>query len=322
VFSFLLTILACGPGSESDGRDSDEPPLSTLELDHTPLDPHDPVEPVGEWISESFEDRQLVWYMPDNPRAVVWHFHGNDGSGADARLLETVAILNELVKIDFGFVAGTCDDGHQWDADRTGTDNNDLMRLTRLRDHIMGQSSWAEDTPLFAWGFSSGARMTAHFADFALDEGWPIRALAVHNGNPDRAVVPTVFVEAENDDSASPDSMAATRALLADAGLDVEAYMAFEAPLDPMRFLRIPTFTEEKSQFQFDELVTWQHIDSDGTRITSHENINGVVNQIRDESTGWDPVRTGDQLRVVWRTHRVDGQFALEERNFFVSQLP
>ena len=36
----------------------------------------------------------------------------------------------------------------------------------------------------------------------------------------------------------------------------------------------------------------------------------------------WDPVRAGQQLRVVWRTHRVDGQFALEERDFFAKHLP
>ena len=148
-----------------------------------------------------------------------------------------------------------------------------------------------------------------------------MRAIAVHNGNPVRAVLPTLFVEAENDEVTEPDTLAATRDTIAAAGFAVEAYMATEAPLDPMRFLRIPSFTEDKSQFQFDELVTWGHIDATGVRQTSYENVNGVVNQIRNESEGWDPVRAGDQLRVVWRTHRVDGQFALEERNFFVDHL-
>jgi len=316
-----ITMTACGPPGDSKTGSSDTTE-SPLVLDDTPIDPHAPVEPTETWITESFEDRPLVWYMPEHPRAVLWHFHGNNGSGSDARLIETVAILNELVDIDIGFVAGTCEDGHQWDAQTAAGQNEDLMRLERIRDHLMGQSQWNPETPLFAWGFSSGTKMTTHFAAFALDRGWPIRALAVHNGDPEQAILPTLFVEAANDSATNPSEIDGTRQALSASGIDTVSYLAEERPLDPMRFLRIPAFTEEKSQFQFDELVTWEHIDPEGIRLTDVDNIDGVVNQMRNTSEGWDPVRAGEQIRVVWSTHRVDGQFAREERNFLVSHLP
>jgi hypothetical protein len=320
--SHLIVVMAGCTSSTDTEQPPSDPDAPPLVLDDTPLDPHAPVEPTETWITESFEDRPLVWYMPEHPRAVLWHFHGNDGTGSDARLIETVAILNELVDIDVGFVASTCQDGHQWDAQAPADDNEDLMRLERVRDHVMDQSQWTPDTPLFAWGFSSGTKMTAHFAAFALDQGWPIRALAVHNGDPEQAILPTLFIESANDDSTNPASIDETRKALEAAGIDTASYVAIERPLDPMRFLRIPAFTDEKSQFQFDELVSWDHVDPEGVRLTDVENINGVVAQMRTDSEGWDPVRAGEQLRVVWSTHRVDGQFALEERNFLASHLP
>jgi len=315
----LWLALACG-GSKDDTDDSDAG-HGELVLDQTPLDPNAPIEPVAEWEKEFFEDLALIWHIPENPRGVVWVFHGTGGSASTANQMETIAILNEFVKIDIGFVAASSDDPEKWDTDGKPKGNEDLQRAMRIRDDLMGRSDWTDGTPVFTWGFSNGAKMAGTFADFALDEGWPIRAISSHNGASSSDQVPTIFVDSENDDTMAGGPIGNTIEALEDNGVAVESYMATEDPLHPMRFLRIANFNEAKSQFQFDELVDWGHVDADGVRITDVDNIEGVVNQITSESEGWGPVTAAEQLRVVWCTHRIDGRFALEERNFFAAQL-
>ncbi len=318
----LWLALACSGGSTDDpSDDSDATTTDDLVLDDTPIDPNAPVEAVVEFDRELFEGRPLLWHIPENPRGMVWFFHGSDGDATSANLLESVAILNELIEVDIGFVAFSSDDPREWDIHNGRGSNEDLQRIERVRDHLMIGSSWDKETPVFAWGFSNGAIMTGVFGEFALDQGWPIRAISAHNAASQNDEIPTIFIDSENDDTGVGGSMVAAANALEDAGVATESYMAMEGPLDPMRFLRIPNFNADKSQFQFDEIVDWGHIDADGNRITSTDNVEAVVNQISTQSQGWGPEQAGEQLRVVWCTHRIDGRFALEERNFFVAQL-
>ena len=162
----VLMLAACGtsgPNSPSDTSSETSSPPSTPWGSGTsaPLDPNAPVEPIAEWNGELFEDSALVWWLPEQPRAVVWVFHGSNMTAGVANLTETVAILNELAKVGIGFIAASSTEappGNQWDTTVTAG-NEDLGRIERILEHVSSQSDLTPQTPMFAWGFSNGADM-------------------------------------------------------------------------------------------------------------------------------------------------------------------
>lgn len=331
LFVAALALTACGPNS-GDGNPGTGPTgSSTTDAtdtpwgpgDNTPLDPNAPVEPLAEWNGELFEDSALVWWMPEQPRAVVWVFHGANMTAGVANLTETVAILNELALVGIGFIAPSSVDtppGNQWDTS-VGPGNADLARVDRIRDHVMAQSDLTASTPVLAWGFSNGADMARALTDHGRESGWDVRALSAHNGSISTPSVPAVFVISENDAVASNSRIRGDYDDGVDRGDTVALYEAVEAPLDPLRFNRISGYRDETSQFQFDELVEWGVISATGDRLIDLSQVDATVADLEANSAGWSPAQAGQQLRVVWCTHQIDGQFALEERDFFLDQL-
>src|SRR6185295_13444245 len=104
----------------------------------------------------------VISYVPEHPRGIVYLFHGTGGSARFAAKVETTDVLNRLVARGYGFVSTSSTErtgDWRWNAaDPSLATNSDLARLTRLQAHIVATTPVEANTPLVGIGMSNGAR--------------------------------------------------------------------------------------------------------------------------------------------------------------------
>jgi hypothetical protein len=321
----LILVGCTGNGPAGDGADTETGTETGWDLNPGPLDPHAPVVKVMEWQSTNFQDFGVRYAIPEDVRGLVILFHGTNGSAAVADELEAVAMLNELLLAGIGFVATSStdrDDQIRWDVTTPGPQNVDLARIEDLWWWLVENTDLEEDHTLFTMGFSNGAQMAPFTAEYLKVRGRTVGAWSSHEGNALGAeTLPGLVFATENDEVASTPRVIETGEDLQARGLDVEIRLHEERPLDPMRFLRIPGIDETRSQGQFDQLVSFGFVDADGNRLRDPSEIEDVILEFEAQTQMADVYEVGAQLRVVWCTHRMNGEFALEQRDFFLKYL-
>jgi hypothetical protein len=132
------------------------------------------------------------------------------------------------------------------------------------------------------------------------------------------------FVSAANDEtSATPDNVQERADQCSDGGNRCVHRPAPELALHPLRFSKSPAYGQEQSENMFTELIDLQFIDAEGWRLPSidlstEEAIDAAIDQYEAETRVNSPYDAGQQLRVVWATHRLSAQFKVEEAEFLV----
>ena len=63
------------------------------------------VTPSREFQHSSFEGFDVISYVPEQPRGLVYLFHGSNGSAAFAERVESTDVLNRLIGQGYGFVS-------------------------------------------------------------------------------------------------------------------------------------------------------------------------------------------------------------------------
>lgn len=284
--------------------------------------------PVTEEYGVGEEEWLVLRAIPENPRAVLFYFHGTDTSRDDIKHLEITAGLSVLYDTGIGIVATSCADrdSKQWDTfDADWDDNADLVHLDLIRNGLIADGRMTAETPLVFSGFSKGGGFAGFFTEQATRAGWPVAATSIHNSggflDPDTGV-PIWWASAANDPTAGPEEMQANFNAYREAGNRCEYHEADEIAVVPERFLRIYPYTEEQSQATFDELVDLAMIDANGVALVDPLNdIESVMEQYHGASQRTpDTWEVDAQLRVIWATHRYDSRFAYEEC-LFVSEV-
>lgn len=237
-----------------------------------------PVTPHATFSTWQFEDLDVVSYVPDQPKALVYLFHGSYGSADFATKVETVDTLNELIDRGYGFVSteSTQREGNKrWNVfDPSLTTNPDLARLTRLHQQIVDTTAVSDTTPLVGIGMSNGARFVSLWGQVWADAGYPITSIAMYMGTIAPPVtdgggltVPTFFVTAENDYTSPPGRIIADRNATAASGTPTELIVAQEQPLNSARFERIPGIDGQEAEATFQALVATGAWDAQGQRL-------------------------------------------------------
>jgi len=270
-----------------------------------------------------FEDWGVFYSIPENPRAVMFGFHGSNSDLAQTIGIEWTLIYNELQRLGIGWISSESQkrDNASWDLSRSADNNNDFSFHSRLRDHLIDTTDLGEDTPVFAMGFSAGGGFTPLFLSLAEDQGWDARAGLVHNSSPGAEGHPIFYVANENDDSARPNSMESAYDNAISSGIDAEYQLIEEHNLDRQELNKIKEFDLEYSEGLWDELVEMGLIDADGGRLVDLDNEVAVFNKYENESEGRGPARVVAQLKVAWAMHRVNGLYAHDEACFLDRQL-
>ncbi|MBN1527445.1 MAG: hypothetical protein JW895_00170, partial [Thermoleophilaceae bacterium] len=137
------------------------------------------VTPSVPFQHSSFEGFDVVSYVPDNPRGLVFFFHGSNGSAAFAERLESVDVLNRLIGQGYGFVSTSSTErtgDRRWDVSNASlTSNPDLARLGRLYTHLVNTTPVAATTPLVGIGMSNGARFVTLWGQSWKNAGHPVK---------------------------------------------------------------------------------------------------------------------------------------------------
>lgn len=306
-------------------------------MDLTPSTPFTPIE-VPPHEETSFEGFALRSNVPPDARALVVLFHGTAGSAAFVEKVETSAFLRATLDAGFGFVAtestqrGPDPADARWDV-APSSSNEDMARVTRLIDATL--DSAGRNLPVFLVGMSNGAVFAGSYAEFLHEEGRPPQAIAMYEAAWPRAVfaagaprVPTFHVSVENEVTSD---FARTREQLATVASEERAplvdVLVEEVPLVAERFLRIPSFDEERANALFEHLVALGIVDAAGRRLLR------VLTEVVDDTTALlraDPPEgvsapelqdVREQLLVTWAMHQMRSDYARQTLAFFECHL-
>lgn len=279
------------------------------------------------FVDEEFEGARLTYYVPEDPRALLFAFHGTDGDISTVQQVEWIELYNLLAPHGYGFVLSQSVDRTQKVWDTTTDDpaeNADWPRLSAIRDHLVATTGAEFETPIQCVGFSNGGNMAVVFASLALQSGWDFRGFSQHQGGMYTAQAgPGIFVSAENDelgldrDRMLPNAEACTAAV----GESCPHWEGNEIPLHPLWFSRMPYFTQDQSRYVFDELVGLEIVDPDGVRLWPVEDMEAAFDlylQTADNiNENWVPTA----LRVVWATHRFSSEYAEQEAGWLLARV-
>ena len=283
-----------------------------------------PVVPLVDFGTSTFEDFPLLLHVPEQPRGVVFIFHGSGGQIGYLTGIHYVRAWNTFIEAGYAVVATESTDRKQgtWSGvlgDVSG--NPDMARMVRLRDHLMDTTPLSSDTPIYGWGFSNGGGFLDAFAWMGDQEGWPMAGLMIHNSVLGSAVdVPVLITSAEND---------AITALAfqsyeahAETGAAAEWWESKERAWTPDDMQIHPAYEADDSQAVFDELVGFGFIDEQGERLLDLGELESSMNYYARNSVLPGPDRVTPLLRVAWATHRPTSEFACEEVAFMNRHLP
>src|SRR5262245_45103213 len=207
-----------------------------------------PVVPNVVYQHSTFEGFPVISYVPENPRGLVFVFHGTGGSADFAEKLNTVDVLNTYVAAGYGFASTSSTErtgDMRWDAfDPSLTTNPDLARLLRLRDHLIATAGVTDTTPLFGIGHSNGSRFVTLWGQTWSDAGLPVRAIWASAGRIAQPVtsaggltVPTFFTAAANDFTVPPGGIVAGYNATVAAGTPAELHINLAKVLSPFQDL-------------------------------------------------------------------------------------
>ena len=133
--------------------------------------------PTVQWQRSTFEGFQVISYVPEHPRGMVYLFHGTGGSASFAERIETTDVLNRLVARGYGFVSTSSTErtgDKRWKVtDPSLTTNPDLARLVRLQAHLVATTGLDANTPLVGIGMSNGARFVTLWGQAWRNAGYP-----------------------------------------------------------------------------------------------------------------------------------------------------
>ena len=317
-----LPGLTSGPTSGGGGGGS-----TSVSADCTPPDPHDAVVPGAEPDDEDIDGAYTIHYVPDDPKAIVWFFHGSGGEANQIVRTEQMSLTNLLVPAGIGYVS--TDSANRttggWNSS-ANSGNEDFVRLYAIRDHLIETTGLTEDTPIITMGFSNGGSMAATVAAVAPEDGWNVVAASIHNsgmGRSNALQVPTLHSSTENDDTVGPSTLRNDYERQINAGLPSVLHEGFEEPLHPERFARIGGgYSRDVSQDAFDEMVDMAMVDADGARLVSISDAQSVLDSYEANATvGQGPANVVAQMKVVWQMHRFSAQFNGEECQFISDVL-
>ena len=293
-----------------------------------------PVTPSVTFTHSTFEGFPVISYVPDHPVAMIYLFHGSNGSADFAEKVETTAVLNTFIARGYGFVSTSSTErtgDRRWEQGNPSlTTNPDLARLIRLQTHLVATTPLESSTPLFGIGMSNGSRFVTLWGQTWKDAGYPIAAIWASMGriaDPVTAAggltVPTVFTTAVNDFTSPPGPILANYAATVAKGTPTAFYASAERNLSALPYLRIPGVDSSEAAAIVQAFIAtgvWnasgqrivgdaEHAATQASTVTLPASVRPVANEVGNE--------TALQLAV----HQFTAEFAPQVAAFFAAHL-
>lgn len=293
------------------------------------------ITPTVQWQRSTFEGFEVISYVPEHPRGMVYLFHGSNGSARFADRVETTDVLNRLVARGYGFVSTSSTErtgNKRWNVfDASLTTNPDLARLVRLQAHLVATTPLEAGTPLVGIGMSNGARFVTTWGQAWKNAGYPVKAIWASHGNTgpnfDEAgqlKVPTVFSTSEHDFTVPPGQVIQSYLTAHNSGTPSELYASHERRLNSQQYERIPGIDPNEAKQIVAALVATGVWNSQGDRIepdietaatrAASANLPASV----QSSSGGIQDETALQLAV----HQFTAEYAEQVIAFFTRYVP
>jgi predicted esterase len=236
------------------------------------------ITPAVPFKHSTFEGFDVISYVPDHPRGLVYLFHGTGGSANFAEKIETIDVLNRLIARGYGFVSTSSTErtgNKRWlVTDPSLTTNPDLARLTRLQANLVATTPVDANTPLVGIGMSNGARFVTTWGQSFKNGGYPVKAIWASHGTTappyDQAgqlTVPVVFSTSENDFTVPPGGVIQSFITAHNAGTPSEIFASHERNLNAAQYQRIPGIDPSEAKQIFFSLVATGVWDGNGKRV-------------------------------------------------------
>ncbi len=294
----------------------------------------DPITPSVNFTDSTFQGFDVVSYIPPNPVAIAFVFHGTGGNARFARKINTVETLNELIERGYGFVSTESTDrlvNLKWDAsDPSLVSNPDLARLAALHDDMIAQGLVQASTPLVGIGMSNGSRFVTLWGTAFANDGRPVAAITASMGRVAQPVldqgglaIPTVFVIAENDQVIDNAQVIQQFNNMLAAGVPTVFHETFETALTANRFLRVAGVDSPLSREICDAGVATGIWNTSGQRIVTLEQAATLIDTVVLPPAAI-PMHNAIQAeaKVVLGLHQYTGSFSREIADFFDAHLP
>ena len=282
--------------------------------------------PAQEWSAFRFQDRPVRAYIPPDPVGMVWMFHGTNGNISMCHQIEPIATINELVLAGIGFACSESlaqGQGNQWDDGTAPDDNPDVAFLDALHDELVATTPLTDDTPQFTLGFSAGGGMAGFYADYLISKGYEVPAVAPHNSNGygfELVEAGFIYILPENDPQGRSTAEASVEGRTA-AGFRTEILTPPEVPLNEAFFGRDPNLQENTIRNTLRELERLELIDEAGHRLFDIDDHEDMIRYFENNAEVPSPTNRTEQMRVGWATHRLNGIYARDVRDFFLDHL-
>lgn len=309
--------------------------LTLLALTLAALLPGCAITPSVQWQSSTFEGFPVISYVPEDPKGMLYVFHGSGGSANFATRIEMVDVINRFVSRGYGFVSTSSTErtgNIRWEAsDPSLTTNPDLARLVRLQAHLVATTGLESDTPLVGVGMSNGARFVTNWGQAWRNAGYPVKAIWASHGKTapsfDEAgqlTVPTVFTTAKNDFTAPPGGVIQSYLTAYNAGTPTEIYASQERKLNALQYERIPGVDTNESNQIVEALVATGSWNAQGERIEPD-----VETAAADTRSATFPSSVqGDRAEIINETdlqlaiHQFTAEYADKVAAFFSRYVP
>lgn len=284
-----------------------------------------PASPTGAWNRDTFQGRDVRWYIPPNPTGLVFVFHGGGGDAEIADHPEMVTILNELLGRGIGFAAFSSDDRNnkEWDKASRPSQNGDFTRLDAWRDARIAAGDLSANTEIFSWGFSNGADFSSYMTHAGPANGWPFAAAVVQSAQGyssfygEAADVPVMWIVCTYDERVNnPDIR--TRYDNHIRNNYVGQYrVAPEQRLAPTRFDRSDLVNLNQSLDMFKLVVNEGWFDKSGRRLFPNNDIAGMINTIGAHPDFYPSKPGKGVLSAVLATHAINAYYSVQIGAFF-----
>ena len=236
------------------------------------------ITPTVTWQRSTFEGFEVISYVPDHPKGMVYLFHGTNGSARFADRIETTDVINRLVARGYGFVSTSSTErtgNKRWNVfDPSLTTNPDLARLSRLQAHLVATTGLAANTPLVGVGMSNGARFVTLWGQAWRNAGYPVKAIWASHGTTaapfaaqGQLTVPTVFSTSEHDFTVPPGQVILDFSTTRDDGTPTELYVSRERNLKGSQYERIPGIDSNEGNQIVAALIATGVWNSQGARV-------------------------------------------------------
>ncbi len=293
------------------------------------------VTPAVQFNHSTFEGFEVISYVPEHPRGLVYVFHGTGGSARFAERVETVDVLNRLIARGYGFVSTSSTErtgDRRWNAaDPSISTNPDLARLGRLHASLVAGTAVDAGTPIVGIGMSNGSRFVTLWGQRWKDTGYPVKAIWASMGRiadpvsgPGALTVPTVFSTAVNDFTVPPGPIIANFAATRQAGTPTELYVSAERDLGWARYMRIPGVDAGEAHQIFNALVATGVWNAQGQRVVSDIQQAAARAVTAQLPASVAPVASdvADQTALQLAVHQFTAEYAAQVEAFFGRYVP